>query len=159
MDARAADNSVAPGALVLAVVMGMAYFFLHELAQAYFTRARLPDVVYSFWYAQPTLGGWLIGALGALVSHWLIGLTVGLALALAVRRQFLLYGTVALGAWLMCAWMFRLDGWYSAVQFGPDFWVTMRAKALVTDPVGALSALLALPLCTAWWGRHAGTLR
>ncbi len=149
----------APGlsilALFLAVVMGMAYFFLHEMAQAYFTRVRLPEPVYAFWYNQPTLGAWVIGALGALVSHWLIALTVGLALALAVRRDFWLYGTIAVGAWLMCAWLFRLEGWYSALQFGPVFWINMRAKLFLLDPVGAFSALLALPICTAFWGRHA----
>lgn len=142
-------------ALLLAVLMGMAYFFLHELAQGFFSRQRLPEVVYEFWYAQPTIGAWFIGGLGALVSHWLIAMTVGLALALAVRRDYLLYGTIAVGAWLMCAWFFRLDGWYSAVQFGPGFWINMRLKHLAIDPLGVLSAFVALPLCTAWWGRHA----
>lgn len=155
MNTRAGSPSLSLIALLLAVLMGMAYFFLHELAQGYFTRVRLPGFVYQFWYSQPTLGAWFIGILGALVTHWLIAITVGLALAVAVRRDYWLYGTVAVGAWLMCAWLFRLDGWYSALQFGPGFWVAMRLKFLAIDPFGTLSALIALPICTSWWGRHA----
>lgn len=152
-----ADAGVPPlriGALMIALVLGISYFFLHELAQAWFTRVRLPDAVMSFWYGQPRLGAWLIGAMQAVVTHWLVALSVGLALALAVRRELWLYGSMALGAWLTSAWLWRLDGWYALAQFGPQFWISMQTDALTLDPIGVLSAILALPVCAAWWGRR-----
>lgn len=138
---------------LLAMVMGLSYFFLNELALGFFTRQRLPDVVLNFWYANPLPGAWLIGGLKALVVHWLIGITVGLALALLVRRDYFFFGAVATGAFLMMALQMRLDGLYSVFQVGLGFWWSMRIDAITLDPLGAVSALLALPVCTWWWGK------
>ncbi|MFK8014563.1 MAG: hypothetical protein AB8G17_03825 [Gammaproteobacteria bacterium] len=138
---------------LMAMVMGLSYFFLNEMAQAFFTRQRLPGLVQEFWYTHPLLGAWLIGGLKALVVHWLIGITVGLALALLVRRDHFFFGAVATGAFLMMALQMRLDGMFALLQVGPEFWLSLRWDALTLDPLGSLSALLALPVCTWWWGK------
>ncbi|MFK7885550.1 MAG: hypothetical protein AB8G16_01685 [Gammaproteobacteria bacterium] len=147
------NDVVSVRSLLLAIVMGVSFFFLNELAHAFFTRTPLPELLKNYWYDHPRLGVWAIGALRSLVVHWLIGIGVGLALALAVRRDFLFYGAVATGAWLIMAVQMRLDGWYALLQFGSAFWLSMRVDAISLDPIGALSALIALPLCTWWWGR------
>ncbi|MEM6638488.1 MAG: hypothetical protein AAF610_01160 [Pseudomonadota bacterium] len=153
MPAHAQTDTVRVLPLIAAVLAGMAYFHLHEQSAAWYTATRLPDALYTFWFASPLLGGWLIGGVGALISHWAVALVVGLLLAMIVRRDFWLYGAIAVGASLTTAWLVRLDGWFSVLQFGPGFWLSMRAKWLTVDPIGVLSALLAMPLCTAWWGR------
>jgi hypothetical protein len=53
----------------------------------------------------------------------------------------------------MMAVQMRLDGWYALLQFGPAFWLSMRVDAISLDPLGAMSALFALPICTHWWGK------
>jgi hypothetical protein len=139
--------------ILLAMVMGLSFYFLNDLAHGFFGRTPLPELLKEFWYRYPRLGAWSIGGLRSLVVHWLIAIGVGLALALAVRRDLFFYGAVATGTWLMMAVQMRLDGWYALLQFGPAFWLSMRVDAISLDPLGAMSALFALPICTHWWGK------
>ena len=41
---------------LFALVMGLSYYFLNELALGFFTRQRLPEFVLNFWYSSPLLG-------------------------------------------------------------------------------------------------------
>lgn len=141
------------GLMLLAMVMGLSYFFLNELARAYVTRRPLPSFVRDFWYEHPVPGAWLMGGFQSLIVHWLIGITVGLALALLVRRHYWFFGAVATGTWLMMALQMRLDGWYALLQVGPEFWWSLRMDGITHDPIGSLSALIALPVCTWCWGK------
>ena len=147
-------SPVSVRSMLLSIGAGVLFFYLSDTARTLSGGIALPEAIKEFWYAHPLAGAWLIGALDSLAAHWLTGLVVGLALALAVRRDFWFYGAVATGAWLIMALQMRLDGWYALLQVGPSFWLALKIDALSFDPVGSLSAWLALPVCTHLWGRR-----
>ncbi len=153
IDDRSAADRVSFWLTLLSMVMGLSYFFLSELARSYVTRTPLPAVVRDFWYAYPLPGAWLMGGFESLIVHWLIGMPVGLALALLVRRHYWFFGAVATGTWLMMALQTRIDGWYALLQVGPEFWWSLRLDGITHDPIGSLSALIALSVCTWFWGK------
>lgn len=139
--------------ILTSIAAGVAYFFLSDAARDFCDSQALPQGVKDFWYAHPTTGTWLVGALTSVAVHWLTAIVAGLGLALAVRRDYWFAGAIATGAWLMAALQMRLEGWYAMLQIGPSFWLALKVNALTVDPFGSLSALFALALCTWGWGR------
>lgn len=140
-------------ALLVSILLGLGYYMLIDAARGFIASQRLPEPLMDLWIARPLLGAWLIGALEAVVSYWLMAASVGLALALLVRREFVFYGAVATGAALIVGAQLDMDGWYALVSIGPDFWLAHQLNSIAHDPFGALSLLLALPVSTWVWGR------
>ncbi len=141
------------GHLLYCVVLGALFHYLVRFVQAQVTAMSLPSFLLDLWASAPLLGGLLVNVILALLTYWLLGAAVGFAIAAAVRHDYVFYGAVATGVYLMFNAATSYDGWQAFVEVGPEFWLALRGDALLNDPFGTFSRWFCLPL-TAWlWGR------
>ena len=142
------------GHLLYCVVLGALFYYLVGFVQAQVTAMSLPQFLLDIWSSAPVFGGLLVNALLAAVTYWLLAAAIGFAIAAAVRHDYVFFGAVATGVYLMVASATSYDGWQAFVEVGPEFWLALRADALINDPFGTASRWFALPVAAWLWGRY-----
>ena len=95
----------------------------------------------------------MVNALTAALTYWLLAAAVGFAIAAAVRDDYVFYGAVATGVFLVLTAASDYDGFQAFVEVGPDFWFALRTDAVLNDPFGTFSRWFSLPICAWLWGR------
>jgi hypothetical protein len=138
--------------IAAAALLGIGYFVLVEAALRWLAGRPLPAGLLAFWIEHPRIGTLAVSAYTAALSHWLVAAAIGLIVANVARRDFLFFGAIAVGAYLVCNMQLTFEGMQAMLQIGPDFWLALKLDAARTDPFGMLSRWLALPACSCLWG-------